>query len=300
MRAPRSPLLVAALASLLLLVSVATQARAQERIDETRKLNADGTVIVSNVSGMVTVVGWDRKEVHVKGVLGEGTERLDIKGGDGQLEIKVIIPKRARDVEETILEIRMPEGGSVEVSAVSADIEVEGVQGNMCLKSVSGDVHATGAPAEVNVETVSGEVELSVESDRVSINSVSGDIHLERAAGDVSAETVSGDISIGGGTFKHVETNTVSGDLYFDGDLDEKGSSTFSCHSGDIELILPKKTDAEFNVTTFSGDIDNEFGGNGSRISKHAPGKELRFTVGSGGARVRIETFSGDVEIQKR
>jgi hypothetical protein len=53
-------------------------------------------------------------------------------------------------------------------------------------------------------------------------------------------------------------------------------------------------------VSTFSGDIVNELGPAAEKPNKWAPGKELSFTSGSGGARVTVETLSGTVNIKKK
>src|SRR5690606_17261637 len=45
-------------------------------IDQTRPLEADGRVEISNVKGSIEVRGWERNEVHVTGELGKGVEKL--------------------------------------------------------------------------------------------------------------------------------------------------------------------------------------------------------------------------------
>jgi hypothetical protein len=54
---------------------------------------------------------------------------------------------------------------------------------------------------------------------------------------------------------------------------------------------------AEFSLESFSGIIKNCFGQTARKTSKYTPGKELDFTQGSGGARVEIQTLSGEVSI---
>jgi len=294
----RSGIAVFAL-SLFLLTAVAV-ALAGEKIDEKRKVDANATIKISNVSGSVSVSAWDRKEVHVTGTLGEGAKELRIEGDGRHLTIKVELPDNARNVEETHLTVRVPQGCTLDVSTVSADIGVEGVEGTIRLDSVSGDIESEGKPKGVEVNTVSGEIELSVQTERVSANSVSGDIRVEDSRGELDLETVSGDCWAAGDKFERVRFKSVSGDLHFDGGLDKNGSYAFTTHSGEVELVLPGGIDAAFEVNTFSGDIHNVFGEDGRRRSKHGPGEELSFTVGSGGADVRIETFSGDVMIERR
>ncbi len=273
---------------------------AQETIDETRQVNRDCSVSIDNISGSVTVTGWDRNEVHVTGTLGEGVERLEIEGDKNRLEIRVKHPERSRHDGDAFLNVQVPRSGKLEVSTVSADIEVDNIDGKLSANSVSGDIQAGGKPAEVNANTVSGNVNLSVETDQVHVNSVSGDVNLEKIRGSAVVEIVSGDISIQGGKFKRLNLNAFSGDTHFRGDFEGDGRYEFNGHSGDIILTLPGGVDAEFDISTFSGDIRNDFGDEGKRTSKYAPGSQLRFSTGSGKAEVRINTFSGDVRLEKK
>jgi DUF4097 and DUF4098 domain-containing protein YvlB len=277
-----------------------TGVRAQEPIDETRQAKPDVRVEVENISGTVTVTGWDRAEVKITGTLGRGTDRLDIDGSDDRIRIEVVLPRHARNVEETDLEIHMPVKGSLEVNTVSADIETAGIGGEVYLQSVSGDIDLSSNPSEADVETVSGEIRLLVDSDQVRAKAVSGDILVQKAHGTLATATVSGDIVIEGGTFSRLDGETVSGDIRLTGDLEKGGVYRFESHSGGIELRLPEGVNADFEVSTYSGEIDSDFGGRPERTSRYTPGEELDFTAGEGGASVRIDTFSGDVELLAR
>ncbi len=283
----------------LLLALCAGTAQAQEKVDVSKPARADGTVVIKNVSGSIVVVGWNKKEIHVEGTLGKGTEKLEFDVDGDRAEIVVKLPHNAKNVDGSDLVINLPQGSRVKVSTVSADITAEKVTRKLSLESVSGDVTASGKLDEVKAETVSGDIELTVECEDVSAESVSGDIQLTGVRGDVNASTVSGDVSVEGGKFRRFDSSSVSGNVEFRGELEKDGSYSFSSHSGDVVLRLPAKVDAEFEVSTFSGDIDNDFGPKAQRTSKYAPGMELNFETGSGSASVEVSTFSGDVELIK-
>ncbi len=273
---------------------------AGETIDETRPVNRDCSVSIDNISGSVTVTGWDRNEVHITGTLGEGVEKLEIEGDKNRLEIRVKHPERSSKDGDAYLTVQVPRSGKLDVSTVSADIEVDNIDGKLSMNSVSGDIEARGKPAEVETNTVSGNVNLSVETDHVHVNSVSGDVQLEKNRGRAEVEIVSGDIWIKGGNFERLNLNAFSGDIHFQGGFEGDGRYEFNGHSGDVILTLPGRVDAEFDISTFSGDIRNDFGSDGERTSKYAPGSQLHFTTGSGKAEVRINTFSGDVRLEKK
>ena len=60
-----------------LLLAASPASHAGTPINKRAAADPTGSVEVSNVSGTVTVTGWDRNEVEVTGELGEGTERLE-------------------------------------------------------------------------------------------------------------------------------------------------------------------------------------------------------------------------------
>ncbi len=287
----------AALVAVALAVGAFGAAAAAESVDRTLEAPADGTVVIENVAGSIQVVGWDREEVQVTGTLGKGVEKLDFENDGRRTLVAVRIPRGAKKVEGSHLTVKLPAGSRVEVSAVSADVSSEGVDGDLYLDSVSGDIEASGGSKQVEAETVSGDVRLDVTADRTRAKSVSGDLHVKGVEGEINLETVSGDCEVDGRSFDRVRATSVSGDLQFGGRLTAKGDYTFESHSGDVRLHLGARPNAEFDVSTFSGEIEVPFEGAERSKGGRGPGHELHVTVGDGGARVEISTFSGDVVV---
>ena len=117
---------------------------------------------------------------------------------------------------------------------------------------------------------------------------------------EVEAETVSGSIVLEFERFLNLSVEPVSGGAEVSGDLAADGEFSFELHSGTLELTVPGDVSAEFRVATFSGGIDNGFGQKSRKTSKYTPGRELEFSNNGGEARVRIDTFSGDVVINRK
>ena len=70
--------------------------------------------------------------------------------------------------------------------------------------------------------------------------------------------------------------------------------------SGALTLKLKPPVNADFDVETFSGAIDVCFGPKARDTSDYTPGSELAFTQGKGGARVEMESLSGEIRICDR
>ncbi len=289
---------------LLLLMAIAlasSAAWAGESVDVTKSASATPTVEVDNLAGSVKIHGWDREEIKVTGVLGDDTDGLDFSGSNDNFDIEVEIPdsygRRHRDLDSD-LEIWLPAGSSLAVETVSASIRVSGVNGRLELESVSGEVSVEGAPSSADVETVSGGIELSGSETLAIAESVSGKIELSGVAGRVEAATVSGSIRVEASDIEQGDFEAVSGSVRFTGALSPGARLSAESHSGSVVLNLPADTSARFQVETFSGSINNGFGGGeAERTSRYAPGKRLDFTIGSGDAQVRVESFSGSVTL---
>jgi hypothetical protein len=296
-----SRLAVTAALALLAFGALAGPAVAEERkVDETRKVKADARVRIENVAGEIIVRGWGKKEIHVQGTLGEDVERLDIEGDESSMKIEVVYPRRMRGrTDGAYLEIDVPEGAEVEIGVVSADVEASKLKHMLEVGAVSGEVRVEGTFEELTIETVSGDIDVTAKARRASFESVSGDLDLDGLdTEELDVETVSGDLVLEGSDLQSFEFSSVSGELEFEGTIAKSG--TFSTQSGDIELVFTGKVDAEFDISTFSGDIDNSFGPRSRRTSRWTGSERLSFTEGDGKALIEIETFSGSVRLDKR
>jgi len=78
----------------------------------------------------------------VTGELGDGVERLEFSRSGQLTRIKVIMPSRSSRVEDTDLIVKVPQGSSLFVNTVSADVRSRSLRGSQRLQSVSGDIEA--------------------------------------------------------------------------------------------------------------------------------------------------------------
>ena len=273
-----------------------------EEVDRTIDASSDGHVDVSNIAGSVTVHGWTRDSVEVTGTLGRNVEELIFERDGDKVLIKVKVPKRGGRGIESDLRINVPQNSSLDVGAVSADIDVTDVTGEQSLHTVSGDVTTEYSGADVSAESVSGDVEVTGNNaeGEVEASTVSGDVTLFRVSGDVEAESVSGDVIVDQGSFSSAELGTVNGEIVFQGELRDGGKLSIETINGSVEIDFVGNVSARFSVDTFNGGISNCFGPKAQRTSKYAPGWELEFTEGSGSGRVDVSTMNGRVSICKK
>jgi DUF4097 and DUF4098 domain-containing protein YvlB len=291
--------LEAACALALLLAAVPGISAAGTPINKRTSADPGGTVEVSNVAGSVTVSAWNRNEVEVTGELGDGTENLEFTKADKLTRIKVVVPKRSYNVDDTDLIVKVPAGSVLSVNTVSADIVVQGVRGSQRLQAVSGDVRTEASGEDVECRTVSGDVTIAGSGHKglVSITTVSGDASATRVAGEVNGNTVSGSFNLGAGEISRSRLRSTSGDLTLTGQLGPDARLDAESISGDVRLDFAGSVAGQFDVSTFNGEIRNCFGPKAQRTDEYAPGRELRFQEGAGAARIRVKTLNGDIGI---
>ena len=167
-------------------------------------------------------------------------------------------------------------GGDFAVSATSGNVTVDNVRGTLTISGTSGDFDVSRVERDVSVDMTSGDFVLEGCSGNVVFRAASGDARLSEVDGSIDASSSSGDIMV---------LISPVGDRRF----------SFSSSSGDIDIsYLPAKNYGfELDIATHSGSIEGDMPIRVSRVDR----KRLQGVVGTGTARVKVETASGDVTI---
>lgn len=279
----------------------APAALAEQKIDQWADAHPRGEVEISNVSGKVSVTGWDEDRVHVTGALEDDVERLEFRSDGKYTLIKVILPRGNARHGDATLAVSVPRGSRLTVGTVSADIDVGEVEGALRLQSVSGDVETQAFGEDVRVQTVSGDVGVRGrgEASLVTVTTVAGDARVADVGGELVVQTVTGDLEATASSVERARINTTNGEATLATALAQGARVEMETINGDLTLVLRGEVDAEFDVETFNGRIDSEFGPKPERTSEFAPGLELRFTEGAGSSRVVMESLNGGIIIRR-
>jgi DUF4097 and DUF4098 domain-containing protein YvlB len=252
-------------------------------------------VEVALISGDIKITSWDKPQVQVHAVSETGDIRFDASTSRVTLEVE---RQSGDDDDDTHFELMVPRDARVSASSISGEVTVKGA-GELEATSISGDVAASNVTGRAALQSVSGSISASDLGGAVKANAVSGDIELNGVTGDLQVQTVSGEMKLRAIKSSYVRTQTVSGDVEFDGTVDPKGRYEFNSHSGSFTLALPRGVGATVSMRGYSGDFNSSCamtlmpGGS----SGEGRNKNMTFQIGSGGARFSIETFSGDVTI---
>ncbi len=161
----------------------------------------------------------------------------------------------------------------IEIDAVSASVDLNGVYGN-----------------ETEIDTVSGKIYcVSIDVNTLEIDSTSGAIVCENSSAEtVSVDNVSGSIQLSG-TFDKIDVDTVSGEtriacVVVPSRIEADGVS------GRVTILLPENAGFVASLDSISGSISSDFSGTLG---------DDRIVVGDGSASIRVNTVSGSLLIEK-
>ena len=215
---------------------------------------------------------------------------------------RCVLPHRGARDGDAVIEVQVPRGSSVDVSAVSADVSSRGVLGTQRLKSVSGEVTAEITGNESEVRSVSGNVTVRGvgKPSSLRVSSVSGSLDITAIGGKIDVVTVSGDARVNADEATEIRGRTTSGSLELFGKLTRDGRVDVEGVSGDLRLRLSAPGGLSAEIESFSGDIEGCLAKGVERASKYGPGTRLNLRAVESGARVRAKTLSGDIDICDR
>lgn len=276
---------------LLTLATLAGLALAQ-RTDTTIGVQPGTRLSVTNYGGAIVVRSWGENRVRVQA---SHTSRTEVEVTAGPTSVTVRTSGRRGAPALTDLELTVPRWMPLNLSGVYAHISVEGVEANVSAETVEGDVELVGGGGAVTLRSVEGEVRVRGARGRLDAQSVEGDIHISETTAEIVAETVDGNIVLQEIDAPAVDAGTVDGDVYYDGTIKDGGRYRFTTHDGDLVVSVPERANVTVVVSTFDGEFDASFPVQITETRK----RRFQFTLGTGSARLELETFDGDIMLRR-
>lgn len=282
----------------------AERAERGQSIDTTFAFAGDGDIEIRMPhlgagSADVSVIAWPRNEVRIVGETDRG--ELTIEASGRRLEVGTRSGGMMARVDRLALQV--PAGSRVRINNGNGDVEVRGITGGVDVTSYNGDIELTGLGERIRAKTYNGDLAIVDSRGHVEVSATNGDLELRNVGGELDVKTLNGDIELAGIAARIVHAKTMSGTISYDGAIEADGEYTLSAFSGGVDLIIPRNSGATLTVSTFSGTIDSpDFPltlrpGTRARESK---GQSMTFTLGNGGARISLESFSGEIRIRER
>jgi DUF4097 and DUF4098 domain-containing protein YvlB len=182
--------------------------------------------------------------------------------------------------------------GPVKVQAASGSIRVEKIDRDTQLTTASGSVSATDVGDDVQINSATGSTNVSNTKGDVRVTAISGDIQIAAPGGRVEAETASGTVEIQGAS-NDLKAHAVSGRVAVRGNPAANSYWELKTASGGIQLNVPAAANFNLSAQALSGEIRTDVPIMIEEQGKHS----LRARMGNGGARVDVQTVSGEIRV---
>ena len=241
--------------------------------------------------GSIEVTTWDKPVVGLTierkaGSQAEGEALKVTTAQDGnRITAEALQPERTVQVgihvgRSVRFVVSVPKEADIVARSGDGAISVTGVRGRLELRSGDGSVSGTGLDGDVVAHTGDGSISLEGVTGRVDANTGDGSVRIAGAPTALKAHTGDGSVSLtlDAGTAISEDWEITTGD-------------------GGVRLQLPAGVNAQLDASTGDGGISAEdFGLAPDRDSRN----ELRGTLGSGGARLKVRTGDGSIVIAKK
>lgn len=294
-----------------------TQTFAKAEIAQSLSSDNVTNIAISNHSGSINVIGWDKDKISITGTLDDDVDKVIFEQQGAQVIIKVVYPSmESWSADGSHLTIFTPKNIRIKASSISSTIDIENLHGGVEVKTVSGDITAKNSSQSVELNSVSGDItsddlagKIAISavsgdikdhdsSGRLEVNSVSGDVDIDSEAKEVFFNNVSGECSLEFDEIVELRVRTVNGNLKAELDLTDKGLLKATSVSGDLAFDFQWGIDADFTLkSSVGGDIDNKLTKDKGQKNDFGPGEQLSFQTGNGSAVVSITTVNGNMKV---
>jgi DUF4097 and DUF4098 domain-containing protein YvlB len=267
------------------------------RTDQEQPVTKGTRLVISNNAGEVIVRSWDRDAVRVQ-ASHSTRERVDIQTAEQTLRIRARTERGPAGLVD--FQLTVPRWMPVNLSGTYLEATIEGTSAEVTVETVNGNVRVVGGSGAVSVRSVAGRITVEKASGRVQATTVNEGIRLSGVAGDMTAETTNGDIVIENAQTSSLEVSTVNGDITFNGTVRDNGAYRLTTHSGDVRVGLGGAANATVFVRTFRGDFDSDFPIQLPEGQSNRSGSlRFNFTLGTGSARIEVQSFNGDIRLAR-
>lgn len=240
--------------------------------------------------GRVQVGTWAQDAVRIQTRAGV---RADI--GRSAALIRVRPERTTRGRQDADFTVHVPAWMDVRVHGQQLEVSVRGTRSEVSVETIGGDIVVEGA-GRADVRTIQGAVTVRGVDGPVEVWSVNQGVTLSDIGGDISVETTNGAISLRDIRSTGARATTVNGSILYDGAIRENGRYAFTTHNGTISVHVSERANATISAATYNGSFQSDFP---VRLTGTGRDRQYHFTLGSGNARVELESFNGDIRLRR-
>jgi DUF4097 and DUF4098 domain-containing protein YvlB len=251
------------------------------------KVAAHPVITIHNPEGLITVKAWTKAEVMVISSPASASVTVDAE----QMGNRVDVSTRA--LSESVAPADMKTDFQINVPE-DAELQIHNDAGSVTVSDVSGDM---------NVETVAAGVDLEDTTGYLTVKTVGGSFQCLRCGGRIEVSSITGSFKLIDLKSTHVWAQTSSGNILFNGEFLPNGTYSLKNYSGVIEVRFSPQDSFDMSATSLKGKVNNEAKLTPSTHEHHFMprwGNALFGTFNQGRAKVELTSFDGTINILKR
>jgi len=313
----RSCLLLLPVVGLLALLSSASVA--QDRTTSgTASLDAEGTIVVENHEGRITIETWDRAEVTYEAVVRPEPDAdhpeatiIQVDRGDRRVALRTEYDDDEKEGDDSFWSmgqnimpveytLTVPRGAHVKIDDHESDIRVRGLAGAATIETHDGEISLRDQGGKADLESHDGPIRVENQSGALTMDTHDGDVRLRSVDGRVEINAHDSDIraeGLQGGL--DLDTHEGDGRFAFTELTDDV---EIEAHDGDFTLVLPVGTgfDLRTDFDDEDADLRADFDLSPLRISEGDDDDEVNYagSVNGGGPRLSFTAHEGSFEIR--
>ncbi len=267
-------------------------------------------------TGRVRVRTWQRAAVAIRvaggpdraviASLDDGVLRIRPAGAEGMLRPRISIGpgqnvtadvqvlRSGGDPPALTIELVMPETMSLDIAAIDADLDIEGLDAPLRGTAVHGTLQAGPGIGSMTLETLDGMVSVRGARGRVTITAPNGRAAMSELQGSLDFHSINGGITIESSTLDSANIRTYNGGIRFSGGFTGLGPLAIWTFNGDVSFTVVRGTSARFDLATVDGGITVRASARPKLSDENRRGV---LVLGRGVPSVRLETFHGNITV---
>jgi DUF4097 and DUF4098 domain-containing protein YvlB len=263
-----------------------------QQTDTTFAVRPGGTVIAEAWGGRVNVRSWDQARMRVQARHPADVEiEIEVDGSTVHIDAQAR-RGRAADVD---LDITVPRRFGAEIEGVQIEVDVADLEGDVSVETVQGAVRIANVSGRIAANSTQGLVTTTGSRGSLMAETVNDGIRITDHEGEITAETVNGPVTLTGIRSASVTAETMNGEIRFDGEIREAGRYRFETHNGDLVVAVPQGTNATVSIETYSGNVEADFP---IQFRGSRDWQNVSFDIGRGGARLELSSFGGAIRLR--
>lgn len=259
--------------------------------DTLLEVRAGDQLLMHDLNGDVVVDVWDRSYLQAEAYLEDGTS-ISFHRRGSRIQTSLSGRRSRGDVE---IRVRVPTWLALEVTGRDLSVAVRGLEAELSIHTLYGDVVLEDLAGVVQVYATDGEVDAVGLTGPARLRTGDADLTVRDSYGSLELETVDGEVHLEGIVSPEVSVRTTDGEIDFEGSFRPGGDYGFFSHGGNITLRLESPLNLEARILAYGGEFGSDFP---VRATAFRSGEGMQFTMGSGGSTLTVESFRGDVRFR--